>query len=319
MRRYFAGPKLWLLLLFGSAFLHTHRTLVDAATTIKVRRNFTVVSRGLTPQASIGIPRRLPSPWGGKLASFRGRPRTTTEPPIPTDEETLAANITVAKEDDEKRRLEEASESPLSVVWPQRSRPAAKRFRLNMPTTPEPQLLLKLLQPRPTRPAIYSLDGFVPKPSIRRPVSTEPPLNFKKTDLQLLSSVPRRRKVHRYSKEDEDDDVDDLQYVEGRRGRRRKKPVSRYTAFARKGIPGEDFPVFTYIPHTDFDCGPQPGLYADPYTDCQVWHMCPGGNLSPRHSFLCPNGTIFNQKKRICDWWYNVDCRKHTRKIRPND
>lgn len=44
--------------------------------------------------------------------------------------------------------------------------------------------------------------------------------------------------------------------------------------------------------------------------------MCPGGNLSPRHSFLCPNGTIFNQKKRICDWWYNVDCRKHSRKIR---
>ena len=47
--------------------------------------------------------------------------------------------------------------------------------------------------------------------------------------------------------------------------------------------------------------------------------MCPGGNLSPRHSFLCPNGTIFNQKKRICDWWYNVDCRKHSRKIRSPD
>ncbi|GBN99540.1 hypothetical protein AVEN_247771-1 [Araneus ventricosus] len=141
--------------------------------------------------------------------------------------------------------------------------------------------------------------------------------------LMILVSIrvihPPANVTHRYSKEEEEDEEDDLQYVEGRRGRRRKKPVSRYTAFARKGIPGEDFPVFTYIPHTDFDCGPQPGLYADPYTDCQVWHMCPGGNLSPRHSFLCPNGTIFNQKKRICDWWYNVDCRKHTRKIRPND
>lgn len=54
--------------------------------------------------------------------------------------------------------------------------------------------------------------------------------------------------------------------------RRRKKPVSRYTAFARKGVPGEDYPVFTYIPQTDFDCGaqPGPGLYADPFTDCQV-------------------------------------------------
>ncbi|GFU83961.1 chitin-binding type-2 domain-containing protein [Trichonephila clavipes] len=273
-------------------------------------------SRGLTPQASIGIPRRLPSPWAGKLAAFRGRPRTTTGPP--TDEDTLAFNITTEEESLRPKGVtEEVSDNPLSVVWPQRSRPVAKRFRIPTPTTPEPQVLLKLLQPKPTRPAIYSLDGFVPKPSIRRPVSTEPPLNFKRTDLQLLSS---RRKVSRYSKEDEDDEEDDLQRVDGgRRGRRRKKPVSRYTAFARKGVPGEDFPVFTYIPHTDFDCGPQPGLYADPYTDCQVWHMCPGGNLSPRHSFLCPNGTIFNQKKRICDWWYNVDCRKHTRKIRPDD
>lgn len=89
-----------------------------------------------------------------------------------------------------------ASENPLSVVWPLRARPAAsKRFRIPTPTTPAPQLLLKLLQPKPTRPAIYSLDGFVPKPSIQRIVSTEAPLHFKKTDLQLLSSVPRRRKV----------------------------------------------------------------------------------------------------------------------------
>ena len=25
-------------------------------------------------------------------------------------------------------------------------------------------------------------------------------------------------------------------------------------------------------------------------------------------SFLCPNGTQFNQKYFVCDWWYNVDC-----------
>ena len=25
-------------------------------------------------------------------------------------------------------------------------------------------------------------------------------------------------------------------------------------------------------------------------------------------SFLCPNGTLFNQKYFVCDWWYNVDC-----------
>jgi hypothetical protein len=25
-------------------------------------------------------------------------------------------------------------------------------------------------------------------------------------------------------------------------------------------------------------------------------------------SFLCPNGTIFNQAKLVCDWWYSSDC-----------
>ena len=25
-------------------------------------------------------------------------------------------------------------------------------------------------------------------------------------------------------------------------------------------------------------------------------------------SFLCPNGTIFNQEYFICDWWFNFDC-----------
>jgi hypothetical protein len=34
--------------------------------------------------------------------------------------------------------------------------------------------------------------------------------------------------------------------------------------------------------------------------------MCqPNGNSD---SFLCPNGTVFNQQYFICDWWYNVDC-----------
>ena len=31
-------------------------------------------------------------------------------------------------------------------------------------------------------------------------------------------------------------------------------------------------------------------------------------NISPRYSFLCPNGTLFNQQYFICDWWFNVDC-----------
>ena len=52
------------------------------------------------------------------------------------------------------------------------------------------------------------------------------------------------------------------------------------------------------------------GYYADPEADCQVFHICTNdgnGGLS-KYSFLCPNGTIFNQNYFICDWWFNFDC-----------
>ena len=52
------------------------------------------------------------------------------------------------------------------------------------------------------------------------------------------------------------------------------------------------------------------GYYADPEADCQVFHICTAdgqGGLA-KYSFLCPNGTIFNQEYFICDWWFNVDC-----------
>jgi hypothetical protein len=41
-----------------------------------------------------------------------------------------------------------------------------------------------------------------------------------------------------------------------------------------------------------------------------VFHICTAdafGGLS-KYSFLCPNGTIFNQNYFICDWWFNFDC-----------
>ena len=36
---------------------------------------------------------------------------------------------------------------------------------------------------------------------------------------------------------------------------------------------------------------------------------CPARlSLNCVYSFLCPNGTIFNQEYFICDWWFNFDC-----------
>jgi len=76
-------------------------------------------------------------------------------------------------------------------------------------------------------------------------------------------------------------------------------------------IPGEagtDYPVYTSVPDTGFNCAQQdyPGIYADTQADCQVFYMCqPNGEST---GFLCPNGTIFNQQYFVCDWWYNLDC-----------
>ena len=52
------------------------------------------------------------------------------------------------------------------------------------------------------------------------------------------------------------------------------------------------------------------GYYADPEAECQAFHICAnfGDANLVKYSFLCPNGTLFNQQYFICDWWFNVDC-----------
>ena len=52
------------------------------------------------------------------------------------------------------------------------------------------------------------------------------------------------------------------------------------------------------------------GYYADPEMGCQAYHVCLldplGGSMYPT-SFLCPNGTLFQQQIFNCDWWYDID------------
>ena len=63
------------------------------------------------------------------------------------------------------------------------------------------------------------------------------------------------------------------------------------------GEPGVDYPVFSEVPVTDFNCRQQefPGIYTDVESNCQVFHMCQpqSGEVN---SFLCPNGTMFSQQ-----------------------
>ena len=80
------------------------------------------------------------------------------------------------------------------------------------------------------------------------------------------------------------------------------------------GVPGDDYPIFAEVPETSFFCDGQVegGYYADPEAECQVFHICgnDGNGGLTKYSFLCPNGTLFNQQYFVCDWWFNVDCSK---------
>jgi len=78
------------------------------------------------------------------------------------------------------------------------------------------------------------------------------------------------------------------------------------------GEPGEDYPIYSEVPDTSFTCDGQVegGYYSDPEAECQAFHICGGGAEGSliQYSFLCPNGSLFNQEYFVCDWWFNVDC-----------
>merc|ERR1712037_940138 len=76
------------------------------------------------------------------------------------------------------------------------------------------------------------------------------------------------------------------------------------------GSPGEDYPIYATPPETSFGCdGYIEGYYADPEAECQAFHICAnfGDANLVKYSFLCPNGTLFNQQYFICDWWFNEE------------
>ena len=43
-----------------------------------------------------------------------------------------------------------------------------------------------------------------------------------------------------------------------------------------------------------------------PHVFSQIFHMCDEDGR--RIPYMCGNNTSFNQKFRVCDWNYNVDC-----------
>ncbi|KAI4466837.1 hypothetical protein MML48_2g00002128 [Holotrichia oblita] len=88
------------------------------------------------------------------------------------------------------------------------------------------------------------------------------------------------------------------------------------------GVPGVDYPIYHSVPETHFSCHnvpAHPGIYANVETGCQAYHVCHDGREGHQgSSFLCANGTLFNQAEFTCDWWYNVNCHDATNLYRLN-
>uniref|UniRef100_A0AAG5D3T4 Chitin-binding type-2 domain-containing protein n=2 Tax=Anopheles atroparvus TaxID=41427 RepID=A0AAG5D3T4_ANOAO len=81
----------------------------------------------------------------------------------------------------------------------------------------------------------------------------------------------------------------------------------------RSALPGEpdvDYPIFGSVPETTFSCDKRHhGYYADVEARCQVFRVCANTDSTGRgFAFLCPNGTLFNQRHLVCDWYTNVRC-----------
>ncbi|XP_055610729.1 uncharacterized protein LOC129757491 isoform X2 [Uranotaenia lowii] len=81
----------------------------------------------------------------------------------------------------------------------------------------------------------------------------------------------------------------------------------------RSALPGEpdiDYPILGRIPETSFKCHQRhDGYYADVEARCQVFRVCANtDDTGNGFAFLCPNGTLFNQKYFVCDWYMNVRC-----------
>jgi hypothetical protein len=76
------------------------------------------------------------------------------------------------------------------------------------------------------------------------------------------------------------------------------------------GIPGVDYPNYTQVPETSFDCKQQPsfGYFGDPESGYQAFYICQADGRTD--AGLCPLGTVFDQQYFVCDWWYNVKARK---------
>lgn len=166
-------------------------------------------------------------------------------------------------------------------------------------------------QPPPTRPTPPPKKGYAyPEPEDEFQLSLAA---GQSVQLQQPAKKPTTTTTEEPNQEGLQLDAEALQILQEQNEDGQYHPDADHTHWdIRKSIPGDpgkDYPTLPAIPETGFSCDGRPdGYYADVETGCQVYHVCASQAIPVKNSFLCNNGSIFNQERFVCDWWPNVDC-----------
>ncbi|XP_076332324.1 uncharacterized protein LOC143237212 [Tachypleus tridentatus] len=216
-----------------------------------------------------------------------------------------------------------AAPQPQSVPEPvsYQPQPESRVASVSQPRRPyiQPQQISDAQQ---RNPQLRPQDNSVPR-SNRRPAQPSQPLE--------ASRYNQRSENQRQTYSQSRNPVNTQQYRQAPESRPQPQTDSEFASLTvaslprdtdGDGIPGEagkDYPTLNSIPSTSFSCGQQPlnGYYADLETACQVVHLCQAGGV--QDSYICPNGTVFNQQVFSCQWWYKVDCPKSAHFYQLND
>jgi len=208
---------------------------------------------------------------------------TTTTTPLPTTSKATTTTTTTEKPDPNYDPDSNNFDSSILIPEPVVVKTTTEKLTTAAPTTTQPATT----QPTTTRPATT-------QPTTTRPATTQP------TTTQPITKSPTTTSLSTTT-EHEHHDHDEVLFWDFRE--------------SIPGEPGQDYPILDKIPSTEFKCNDRlDGYYADLDAGCQVFHICskmPDDSYI-QSSFLCPNGTIFQQETFSCQWWADVECASST-------
>lgn len=281
-------------------------------------------------------PRTSPTPSSVVVSQLPPRSRQTTSPPPPPPPTSpkvahpFQTTFGTSQQSSRPRRppppppttAVSRPRTPPPRTWRPRPQPTARPSRPTLTVPPQPpppsQSGFRQEVDRFKEAVIATVEGVEPPFEEGAPLRKQQGLGKANRQRNNSNSVGirqqgRRRQKPRGGKQLYLDEIESPKVIQ-KKVKQKQKPTSRrrgkqFNSFSRQSSSTSSTSSdLTEIPETSFRCSDQafPGLYADVEANCQVFHMC---QLNGRaNAFLCPVGTLFDQRHLVCNWWNKVDC-----------